>query len=380
MQDAHEQQLSEILEAIEITSPIRFSVADVPFTVTGGAAALAAAYGLAEPGALDRPAQPQPQDHPPSPGSQLGAKRAAPPPLVGYLTTVLYANCYCRPFRGHVDPPPETPPALVEPDAACLALLSESNRSRERWERGWQIVQVQPTGQVTARRGDRTRSLWAGEFVSRDGPGAPPRPGALIDVFHARESTSLQHATYHAFGESSNEMGGCLSIARVYWNLAPAAVPRLVRAITTRLNRFAVPFRFKCFVAGTPLDRSDGAVLYLPKEYWRITLELLAEMLPAIADDLREGTPLFAKPIARGVAAAEDPANGESFGQHRCRLIAEAVWEAHAQENDSPAARRAQFGRALSIHGVDPKRWHLNLGSRDVYEPLSIDQGVEALV
>ena len=57
---------------------------------------------------------------------------------------------------------------------------------------------------------------------------------------------------------------------------------------------------------------------------------------------------------------AEDPGSGESFGQHRCRLIAEALASAEGDRN----------GRALAVlrrfheEGIDPEFPHLRPGSR----------------
>jgi hypothetical protein len=140
-----------------------------------------------------------------------------------------------------------------------------------------------------------------------------------------------------------------------------------------------VPFRFKCFIAEPQHDRSDGGVLYFPKEYFGIAAELLAEFVPGLIDRLGESTPLFTKPVARGIGIAEDPSNGESFGQHRCRLIAEAVWQAYTEGDQSPAGRRRHFSHLLASNAVDPERWYLNSPSRDVYELPSLAEALETV-
>src|SRR5262249_5056859 len=121
--DDRERLLSEIFDAVAVASPVQFTVAGVPFSVTGGAAALAAAYGVSPPAATESRA-----------GQGSGAGQC---PLVGFLSTVLYANCYCRPFRGRIDPPPAPGAPQVAPDSEFISTLSEANRSREWWERGW---------------------------------------------------------------------------------------------------------------------------------------------------------------------------------------------------------------------------------------------------
>jgi hypothetical protein len=46
---------------------------------------------------------------------------------------------------------------------------------------------------------------------------------------------------------------------------------------------------------------------------------------------MRPGTPVFTKFLAPGLGLAEDPGQGDSFGQHRCRLLADAMILAYEQ-------------------------------------------------
>ncbi len=62
-----------------------------------------------------------------------------------------------------------------------------------------------------------------------------------------------------------------------------------------------------------------------------------------VADDLRDDVPLFTRRIARGVGFAEDP--GESFGQNRCRILAEAMMT--SREIEEVRRRFAAHGLSL---------------------------------
>ena len=50
---------------------------------------------------------------------------------------------------------------------------------------------------------------------------------------------------------------------------------------------------------------------------------------PAISAELRNHVPMLTRRLAAGSAVAEDPGGGESFGTHRCALLAEGILRAH---------------------------------------------------
>jgi len=124
-----------------------------------------------------------------------------------------------------------------------------------------------------------------------------------------------------------------------YWNVrAEGAVP-LMRAATRGLNRFQVPFRMKCLTNTAFYTRNDAAVLYVDKRFYRITARVLARVYREIARHLRPDAPLFTKPLADGLALAEEPYTGESFGMQRCRILAEGLLGAHARGSRDEASR-----------------------------------------
>jgi hypothetical protein len=296
------------------------------------------------------------------------AAAAQPAPLPALLGSVLYRHVYCRPFSGRLAATREAARADQVPDTGLAGRLAAANTTRDRWEHGWSITQVLPGGQVLARRGGASRTLWPGQFLSRDGPGAPPRPGGQISLFYPKESISLQPGFYYVFGETPEDESHGFGLVRAYWNVAGAGAPQLVRLLSARLNRFHVPFRFKCSVVPSEFERTDVAVVYLSKRFFPIFADLLGDIHPELRGHLGEAVPLFAKRLLAGVGIAEDPGNGESFGQHRCRLLAEALWNCFLSGNQSLSARLAEFDRLAGTFGVDTRHLHLNAGSLDTYE------------
>src|SRR5512132_2975664 len=91
--------------------------------------------------------------------------------------------------------------------------------------------------------------------------------------------------------------------ARIYLCLTPCAVGEWKSAVTGELNRYRVPFTFKAL-------RNSA-------EYARLDAGFAASLLIALAGTiggLRPATPVFARRLAAGIAIADDPPGGLSFG------------------------------------------------------------------
>lgn len=284
-------------------------------------------------------------------------------PLVALLTNYLYFYCFCHKFTG--DLPDDRPGTL--PDNDFIQLLSDANASRERWDSGWQIVQILPSGQVAAQKNGVSRSFWAGEFITLDGPGMPLRVGATINVFSPKESRTLQPGFYMAFSEAMIDDANDYNLVRFYWNVEAAGAPELTREVTRSLNRFLLPFRFKCLTTLDSYTRLDSAVLYVSKRYYRITTELLTDVHKNVRQHLLPDTPLFAKRLARGLGFAEDPGDKDSFGTHRSRILAEGIVRAHNHDAKTEQARLQEVIKQFHNYGIDLERAYLNPGSQNVY-------------
>ena len=53
----------------------------------------------------------------------------------------------------------------------------------------------------------------------------------------------------------------------------------------------------------------------------------LSKIFNSIKSFLKADTPLFAKRLSSGISLAEDPENGESFGQNRSKILSESFYE-----------------------------------------------------
>jgi len=108
-------------------------------------------------------------------------------------------------------------------------------------------------------------------------------------------------------------------------------------------------------------------VLYVNKRFYQISAVLLARVYGEIRNHLAPLTPLFTKRLAPGLSLAEDPGTGESFGMQRCRLLAEAICNAHTGPSQQTQPRLEAVLHQLELAGIRPERPYLCAGSVDQY-------------
>lgn len=301
----------------------------------------------------------------------LAAAGGLPPeqaPIVGAISGVFYRFAYSRPLVSPL--PAEDPPTHSPFDLELLGRLAPAGGAGGRWEDGWVTTEVHSGGQVTARRGALERDFWPGQYISLDGPLARPRAGAWLRVFYARDSTTLQPGFYYRFSEAPEEesSGG---VIRAYWNIHREGAATLMSRLPARLDAFHLPYRIKCMALAGELARTDAAVLYFSKRHAPLFFELMLDLHGELAAALEEAVPLFTLRLARGLGLAEDPATGESFGQHRCRLAAEAAWASFLAGSGDSEAAVAEARRRFAAAGVDPDQPHRNNKGPDVFAGLA---------
>lgn len=267
--------------------------------------------------------------------------------LVGCLREELYASFYC-----HGSPVAARwgEPQPIAGDPWLLSALSEANAGRGRWESGWTVDRIEGDEVVVVNGRLRGR-------VSVGDCRGPLRPGTAVGLRAPKERPSLSPGFYTAIGDADADAGaGDGAIVRVYWSVARAGAPPLMRALTSGLNADGVPFRLKVADHPSRLDRSDAAVLYLPLEAFGLLRATLRKV--ALSTRLRRGTPAFTLELVPGVGLAEDDGASESFGVRRCALLADGIVRAHEQRTskalDVVAGRFAEEGVDLDAPYREP--------------------------
>ncbi len=258
--------------------------------------------------------------------------------IAARLLTGFYASGGARPLG----------PGFTAPgDGGALArALSQANSGRGSWQAGWTVGDaVDDDDTIAVQRPDGLALLAAPQDIRGDEVRVPP------------ELRALRPGSYVALGDAQALPGA--ELARLSWHLAAAGAVTFVARVTYALNGAGLAFTLELLDDPARYGRRDAATLLLARRDVAPAIKLLRPLLRALGPQLAEGAPAFCKPLARGLAIAEEPAGGEPFGAHRCRLLAEAI----------VAGGGAAHVRAhLAAAGVSLDAPYLQPGSADAYE------------
>jgi HopA1 effector protein family len=234
--------------------------------------------------------------------------------------------------------------------------LSTANAGHGTWQHGWAEHGSESDGwSVVERHGVRFRV-----------PAAEVRTGA---VRIPKEHFELIPGFYLAHGDADGTRDDGDTV-RIYWHAVPSGAERLVALTTRLLNEAAIGFQLKLVSEPLRYDRTDAAVLYLSRRDCARAIASIERIHGELGRALRPTVSLLVKRLAPGVGFAEDPGDGSSFGEHRCRLLAtiltDAKWSVLRRD-----AERAEFIRSrLAERGYRLDRMYLNPGSADDVPPL----------
>lgn len=294
--------------------------------------------------------------------------------LVLSLRDTLYARCYAHAdARG--DTADDTRASAFNTSEDSIGVgefarrLSDANRGRDGWLEGWRVESLGAGGIVVAARGAELRVAAPGDYALTFSEEAPPRVGCAVMLRARKESFALQEGVYCALGAEPPRVNEERDVVRLYFNATPSASLLLTEAATTHLNEWRVPFTLKVMLRPEDRERRDAVVLYIPHERHGDVFRLLEKIPPRFFAQLRRGTPLFTKPLREGIGLAESPTGGESFGMHRCRLLAESIVDAWLDGQQDADARWRSLARRFTAEGLSLERAHLNPGNEDVYAP-----------
>jgi HopA1 effector protein family len=283
------------------------------------------------------------------------------PVLLARLEDDLYRDFYCT----GGDPIPlsreQSAPAIR---AAFREQLAEANTATMTWARGWTVTAIHGDAACVEYNGLRLFVQRDEIRCMRDGI----EPGRRVAVAVPADRLGLSPGFYVAMGRAGDVDDAYPHTVRVYLHPRAEAATELVTRLSERLNRDAIPFRLKVVDDPRAFARCDAAVLFIPHAMFDGARPALRAVVRQLGSRLQSTTPALTKPLAPGVALAEDPGTGASFGAHRCRIIAEAVLEealaAHGPRLADVDAVRAAFTR----RGLRLDAPYLNAGSSDEYQ------------
>jgi hypothetical protein len=261
-------------------------------------------------------------------------------------------------------------------DLGFYERLHESNRGEGYFDRGWSVVKQESDGSLAVTKGGLTLHIGRDRHLPLDQQSA-----SVGDTVTIRKPRNLvQNGFYMAVGNQGSDgrgnSKGNSAIARIYFNLSPEGALAVMNSLTRQLNEIAIPFSFKALYNPSDYGRYDSAVLYIDKSNYEVVRQVIQTVYAENQSHFQTEVPLFTKLLAPGLALAEEPdhkfATKESFGTHRCQIVANGLLEAWQNGDDSPDTRLASILENFSLLGIDLRRPYLNAKSEDIYTTLDL--------
>jgi hypothetical protein len=268
--------------------------------------------------------------------------------LVHLLAAQLYSDFY---RRGRAEPPRWSVRGAAASRREFEAALSAANCGRGFLDDGWRVRGSDERGVIVAKNGLE---------LTIDGAKLPgtgvPAVSELVPMRLPKELFAISPGFYLVCGNRPVDTRRSRRMVRLYWNLrADGAVP-FVAAATRLLNSADAAFRLKVLNDPSAFSRCDAAVIYLARDDYPELAGLTLALHAEVSGFLSPRTPVFTAKVAPGVGFAEDPGTTESFGEHRCGLLADALVRSHEQGSDPLAAVEERFAR----DGIDLDAAHLS--------------------
>jgi len=274
------------------------------------------------------------------------------------LTSLLYQEWYTRSGEEKSDTP--------LPQDHWAEVFRAAHQGTYRWESGWRASRVSTVGRVIAIRDEEERVLYPGDYISLDRPGLPPVPGTKIEAVSRRDSTSEQPGFWIAYSSTWENI--TKPILRLYFNISPEGAVRLATQISEKLAD-DIPYCLKLPVDSAGYQRADTAVLYFEGNHFERLRTELHVIYAELKRFLHPEVPALTKKLEPGFGLAEDPPeDSESFGLHRCRLIAEGFLAAKRSDGHDFTTMRATIINHFLEVGIDLARPHLNPGTVNDYD------------
>jgi hypothetical protein len=283
--------------------------------------------------------------------------------LVYQLQSHLYNEFYIRGGASHSvwsDSSSEADPG------SFVETLSAANEGVGCRESGWEVTTA-ADDRLVVRKGNL--DLWVRSEDYSTLNDTAPEPGTSVVLHLPKELLGISPGYYMALSNQEDIFGHVQTLVRLYWNLRANGASLFVSAATRALNDADVFFKLKVLNDPRSYSRCDAAVVYFRKSQHMTVTERMARIYHQMASYLKPKVPMFTKSIAPGVGLAEDPGESESFGQHRCRLLADGMIRGYERGAKSLNERLDIVTQCYEASGICLSEPYLNPSSTDVYQP-----------
>lgn len=262
-------------------------------------------------------------------------------------------------------------------DTEFCERLHQSNNGKGNFDPGWTVLRQENDGSIVVQKHGLTL------HIDRDRHLHPETEITANSMIAIRlPKNRVQNGFYVAVGDlgarSSGNSNTDVAIVRVYFNLSSEGAVAVMPSITQQLNQLSIPFTFKVLYNPPDYQRYDSGVLYFEKTHYETVCSALHSIYTENQSHFKPEVPLFTKLLAPGLAVAEEPdsklSQRESFGTHRCQIVANGLIAAWQKGDNSPEGRMASILDRFSALGIELNCPYLNPNSEDIYTPLNFSE------
>lgn len=250
-------------------------------------------------------------------------------------------------------------PAVQSADGGAFArALSQANCGRGSWQTGWRVAAVEEDA-ITVVPPDGLALL------------APPEDcrvaGDRADVRLPKDLAGAVPGVLRVLGDARAPAADAARV-RLSCDVAATAAVTFVARATYALNRADLPFTLDLLDDPARYGRGPAADLLVRRADAAAVIAHLRPLLGMLGPHGSGDAPAFTKPLGRGLALAEEPPGGERFGEHRCRLLAEAIVAAGDDGLRTSAQRLAAVRARFADAAISLDAPYLQPGSIDAYD------------
>lgn len=253
-------------------------------------------------------------------------------------------------------------------DLGFYEKLHQNNQGKGYWSPNWLVINEESDGCLLVKRNGLTLHIQKDIYLHDMDKNATV--GQLVAI--KMPKNLVQNAFYMAVSNQGNQEHE--DITRVYFNVTPEGAISIMKSLTELLNYLQIPFSFKALYNPEDYKRYDSAVLYFNKNNYPLVYEVLKRIYSENANYFLEQIPLFTKKLAPGLGCAEEPENKfaeqESFGTHRCQMIANGLINSWHKGDNSPESKIMSIFEQFALQKIKLESPYLNPDSEDIYTPL----------
>lgn len=255
--------------------------------------------------------------------------------------------------------------------------LHESNKGKGYFSRGWCVIRQESDGSLAVSKDGLTLHIERDCHLKLVDQSASV--GDLVEILMPRNL--VQNGFYQAvsnvgIGPRNPGNPNAAEIVRIYFNLTSEGAVAVMASLTQKLNEINISFTFKVLYNPSDYERYDSGVLYFDKSDYEAVRQVVQTVYAENKAHFQVEVPLFTKPLASGLALAEEPTQKftaqESFGMNRCQIVTNGLLSAWQKGDDSPEKRMVSIRQHFSLLGIQLQRPYLNANSEDIYTLLDL--------